>query len=694
MFNITEKLFQYGKHEVLIRTGRIARQATAAVEVCIGDTMLLVTAVVAKKALPNQSFFPLGVHYQERTYAAGKIPGSFFRREARPSEKETLLSRLIDRPLRPLFPKEFLNEVQIITQVISLDENIPTEVPAMLGASAALSLSGAPFQGPIGAARVGYIDNNFILNPTSVDLEKSRLELSVAGTESAILMVESEANELPEETMLDAVMFGHEQMQVAIQAINELTAEAGKPKWDWQAHEKDKRIVDLVNQHAETDIQQAYQVTDKQERSSKLATIRQEIVEKITNHVDDKECTDEINNTIASLEKNIVRQRVIDGQPRIDGREADTVRPIICETSVLRRSHGSALFTRGETQALVTVTLGTNRDAQLIDDLGGKYNERFLFHYNFPPYSVGECGRMMGPGRREIGHGKLAKRGIQAVMPTDKQFPYVLRVVSEITESNGSSSMASVCGSSMALMDAGVPISAPVAGIAMGLVKENDKYVILSDILGDEDHLGDMDFKVAGSEKGITALQMDIKITGITKEIMQQALQKAHQARLHILGEMGKAITTAKDELSPYAPRMITIQVDSSKIGDIIGKGGATIRSIQEATGAEIDISDKGLVTISTANQDAANQALSTIEDLVRDVEVNEIYDGKVIKILEFGAFISLLPGKDGLLHISEIDNIRVENVRDYMKEGDIVQVKVTNVDKQGKIKLSRKALL
>ena len=694
MFNIKQKSFPYGEHQVTITTGKIARQATGAVEVAIGDTVLLVTAVVAKEARADQNFFPLTVHYQEKTYAAGKIPGSFFRREARPSEKETLLSRLIDRPIRHLFPKGFLNEVLIMAQVISLDENISTEVPAMIGASAALALSGAPFEGPIGAAKVGYIDGQFILNPSPTQLQKSDLDLSVAGTKDAVLMVESEANQLPEKVMLDAVMFGHQQMQIIIDNINELAQEAGKAKWDWHAPQGDEALKQEVNNRAFAAISEAYTITNKQERSQTLRTIRQNTVESIHNDIDAEITKDAIENEIAALEKSIVRNKVIAGQPRIDGRDHQTVRPIECEVGLYPKVHGSALFTRGETQAFVAVTLGTDRDAQMMDDLEGKYDEKFLFHYNFPPYSVGECGRVMGPGRREIGHGKLAKRGIQAVMPKQEKFPYVIRAVSEITESNGSSSMASVCGSSLAMMDAGVPISAPVSGIAMGLIKEGDEYVVLSDIMGDEDHLGDMDFKVAGTEKGITALQMDIKIQGITEEIMQKALDQASAGRLHILSEMAKAISSSRENLSPYAPRMTNITVATDKIGEVIGKGGSTIRSIQEETGATIDINDDGVITVSTNNQEAADKAISIIENLTKDIQVDEIYEGKVIKIVDFGAFISLAPNKDGLLHISEIDNTRVQNVEDYIKEGDIVKVKVLNVDRQGKIRLSRKALL
>jgi polyribonucleotide nucleotidyltransferase len=694
MFNIKEKSFAYGKHQVTLSTGKIARQATGSVEVTIGNTVVLVTAVVAKEAKPDQSFFPLTVHYQEKTYAAGKIPGSFFRREARPSEKETLLSRLIDRPIRPLFPKGFLNEVLVMAQVISLDENVQTEVPAMIGASAALALTGAPFQGPIGAAKVGYINGEFILNPSTEEFKNSDLELSVAGTKDAVLMVESEANQLPEDTMLDAVMFGHKQMQVVIDNINELVAEAGKPQWDWTPASTNENLKQLVSDKALQGISEAYQITNKQERQQALRSLRHKIFDKIQAEATEEIKSSDIESEFGALEKSVVRDKIIAGEARIDGRDTTTVRPIECEVGLYPKIHGSALFTRGETQAFVAVTLGTDRDAQLMDDLEGKFDEKFLFHYNFPPYSVGECGRVMGPGRREIGHGKLAKRGIQAVTPSAEEFPYVIRVVSEITESNGSSSMASVCGSSLAMMDAGIPLSNPVSGIAMGLIKEGDKYVVLSDILGDEDHLGDMDFKVAGTEQGITALQMDIKIQGITEEIMQQALKQASDGRKHILGEMAKALSAPKSDLSPYAPRMTSITVATDKIGDVIGKGGSTIRSIQEETGAVVDINDDGVITVSTNNQEAADKAIAIIESLTKDIEADEIYEGKVIKIVDFGAFVSLTPGKDGLLHISEIDNSRVQNVEDFIKEGDTIKVKVISIDRQGKIRLSRKALL
>lgn len=694
MFTIAKKSFSYGKHQVTLTTGKIARQATGAVEVSIGDTVVLVTAVVAKEAKPEQNFFPLTVHYQEKTYAAGKIPGSFFRREARPSEKETLLSRLIDRPIRPLFPKGFYNEILLMAQVVSLDENIPTEVPAMIGASAALALTGAPFEGPIGAAKVGFINGELVLNPSPAQLQKSDLDLSVAATKEAVLMVESEANQLPESTLLEAVMFGHQQMQVVIDNINALVSEAGKPKWSWMAPEENDSLKQCVHKIAHQSITDAYAITQKQERLQAMREVRQHTVEAVQNELGNESSKEAIESEISALEKSIVRNKIIAGEPRIDGRNHETVRPIECEVGLYPRVHGSALFTRGETQALVAVTLGTDRDAQMIDDLEGKYDDKFLFHYNFPPYSVGECGRVMGPGRREIGHGKLAKRGVQAVMPKEEKFPYVIRAVSEITESNGSSSMASVCGSSLAMMDAGVPISSAVSGIAMGLIKEGDNYVVLSDIMGDEDHLGDMDFKVAGTEKGITALQMDIKIQGITEEIMQQALKQANAGRMHILKQMAKAIETPRDTLSPYAPRMTNISIPTDKIGDVIGKGGATIRSIQEETGATVDINDDGVITISTNNQAAADQAVSIIENLTKDIEVDEVYEGKVIKIVDFGAFISLAPNKDGLLHISEIDHSRVQKVEDFIQEGDTISVKVINIDRQGKIRLSRKALL
>ncbi len=691
-FNIVEKSFQYGSQKVTLRTGEIARQASGSVEVQMGDTTVLVAAVGSKTAKEGQSFFPLTVNYIEKHYAAGSIPGSFFRREGRPTEKETLLSRLIDRPIRPLFPKGFMNEVQVTAQVMSQDPNMGAEVAAMLGTSAALALSGMPFNGPIGAARVGYVDNEMVLNPTNSQLQKSALNLSVAGTESAVLMVESEASELPEQVMLDAVMFGHEQMQVAINIINEMVAEAGKPKWGWEAPDADLDVRAQVAQTAEKDMAEAYTETEKLARQDKIRAIKDAAKAALINESEDN--SEAVSSELNRLEKNLVRQRILQDQPRIDGRDLSTVRPIATRCGVLPRVHGSALFTRGETQAIVTVTMGTERDAQRIDDIEGEWSSKCMFHYNFPPYSVGECGRSGGTSRREIGHGRLAHRGITAVLPKEDDFPYVLRMVSEITESNGSSSMASVCGSSMALMDAGVPISAPVAGIAMGLVKEGDDYRVLSDIMGDEDHLGDMDFKVAGTSKGITALQMDIKIEGITREIMEKALLQANTGRLHILSEMAKTITMPRSDYSKYAPRLITVKVPVDKIGDIIGKGGSVIRSIQEDTGAEISINDDGVVTIAAVDGEASDKAKAIVEQLIEEVELNRVYEGKVIKVVDFGAFVSVLPSKEGLVHISEIANERVKDVKDYINEGDLVRVKVINIDKQGRIRLSMKALL
>ncbi len=687
-FNIKEKRFNYGSQEVVLRTGEVARQATGAVEVRMGDTYVLVAVVASEKAQEGQSFFPLTVNYIEKHYAAGRIPGSFFRREGRPTEKETLTARLIDRPIRPLFPKGFMNEVQVTVQVMSLDPNMGAEVASMLGTSAALALSGVPFSGPIGAARVGYVDGAFVLNPTHDQLSNSQLELSVAGTDKAVLMVESRADELSEQVMLDAVVFGHAEMQVAIEAINALVAEAGKPKWDWQAPQPSDALLSQVSSLAEAGMAQAYSVVDKQERQSAVRAVKEQTFAAL-----DEEQHEEAANLLKGLEKQIVRNRILRNEPRIDGRDTKTVRPISTKTGILPRVHGSALFTRGETQALVTVTVGTERDAQRIDDIEGMHSLSCLFHYNFPPFSVGECGRMGGTSRREIGHGMLAKRGVMAVLPKEEDFPYVLRMVSEITESNGSSSMASVCGSSMALMHAGVPVKAAVAGIAMGLVKEGNDYQVLSDIMGDEDHLGDMDFKVAGTEQGITALQMDIKIDGITRDIMEQALTQAHDGRLHILQEMAKTISSANEEMSPYAPRLVTVQVPVDKIGDIIGKGGATIRGIQEETGAELSINDDGIVTIAASDGEAIEKAKTIVEQLIEEVEVNRVYDGTVIKLVEFGAFVSVLPGKEGLLHISEIANERVHDVKDYLSEGDTVRVKVLKIEK-GRIRLSMKALL
>jgi len=688
-------VFQYGDRTVTIETNEVARQASGAVMISMGDTVVMVTAVGIKEAVPGKDFFPLTVNYQERTYAAGKIPGGFFKREGRPSEKETLTCRLIDRPVRPLFPKGFKNEVQIIATVVSLDKEIDPDIPAMIGASAALAISGLPFQGPIGAARVGYRDGKYLLNPSKTDLKTSALDLVVAGTQDAVLMVESEAKELPENVMLDAVMFGHEQMQVAINAINELATSAGKPRWDWQAAQKNQALEEAVREAGEAAINDAYRIAEKQQRSQRLAEIRQDLVAKLAPSEESaRDWTgEELKQAIDALEKGVVRSRIIAGENRIDGRDTKSVRPIGVRVGVLPRTHGSALFTRGETQALVVATLGTQRDSQIIDALDGEYREPFMFHYNFPPSCTGETGMVGSPKRREIGHGRLAKRGVAAVMPSMEEYPYSVRVVSEITESNGSSSMASVCGASLALMDAAVPVTAPVAGIAMGLVKEKDSFVVLSDILGDEDHLGDMDFKVAGTTKGVSALQMDIKITGITREIMAAALEQAKEGRLHILGEMAKAITAPREELSEYAPRYITMKINPERIRDVIGKGGATIRSITEATGAEIDITDDGTVKIASVDKAAGLEAQRRIEEITADVEVGKIYEGRVAKIMDFGAFVSILPGKDGLVHISQISEERVQNVGDKLSEGDMVKVKVLEVDKQGRVRLSIKAV-
>jgi len=686
-----KKSFQYGDHTVTLETGEIARQASGAVMVSMGDTVVLVTAVAQKTAVEGRDFFPLTVNYQERTYAAGKIPGGFFRREGRPSEKETLTSRLIDRPIRPLFPKGFKNETQVIATVISLDADIDPDIPALIGTSAALAISGAPFNGPIGAARVGYRDGEYLLNPGMESLKTSDLDLVVAGTDSAVLMVESEANCLSEEVMLGAVMFGHEQMQAVINTINDFAAEVGTEKWEWTAPEKDTALEEAVTEAATAGLTEAYQIAEKLTRYGKVDEVRNAAVEKLAS--DDGWSADDISGAFSSLEKRIVRGRIIDGNPRIDGRDTATVRPIHVRVGVLPRTHGSALFTRGETQALVVTTLGTTRDAQVIDALEGSMKEPFMLHYNFPPYSVNETGRVGTPGRREVGHGRLAKRGVLGVMPDMEEYPYSVRVVSEITESNGSSSMASVCGSSLAMMDAGVPLKAPVAGIAMGLIKEEDKFAVLTDILGDEDHLGDMDFKVAGSVDGITALQMDIKIEGITKEIMDVALSQAYDARIHILAEMAKVIDAPREELSDYAPRITTFKINPDKIRDVIGKGGATIRSITEETGTSIDITDDGEVKISSVDNIAGQEARRRVEQLTADVEVGTIYEGKVAKIMDFGAFVTILPGKDGLVHISQISNERVENVSDKLSEGDVIKVKVLEVDKQGRIRLSMKAV-
>ena len=690
--NPIKKSFQYGSHTVTFETGEIARQASGAVMVSIGETMVFVTAVGLKRGSEGRDFFPLTVDYQERTYAAGAIPGGFFRREGRPSENETLLCRLIDRPIRPLFPKGFTNEVQIIATVMSLDPEIDPDIPALLGASAACSISGLPFSGPVGAARVGYINGEYVLNPDRSQMEESELDLIVAGTSKAVLMVESEAKELPEDVMLGSVVYGHEQMQVAIEAIADLAKEVNTPVWEWAAPAPDEALAKAVADASEADFGEAYQIADKQDRYARLGEIRSATIEKLSG--DDAGYSEEqIRGAMDKLEKNIVRSRIIQGNPRIDGRDTKTVRPITIRTGVLPRTHGSALFTRGETQALVVTTLGTQRDAQIIDSLQGSYRERFMLHYNFPPYCVGETGRVGSPKRREIGHGRLAKRGVLAVMPDAESFPYTIRVVSEITESNGSSSMASVCGSSLAMMDAGVPLKAPVAGVAMGLIKEGDDYAVLTDIMGDEDHLGDMDFKVAGTEKGVNALQMDIKIDGITNEIMETALAQAHDARIHILGEMNKVISASREDMSMYAPRYITMKINPDRIRDVIGKGGATIRALTEETGASVDIDDSGTVMIASSDHAAGEECRRRIEQLTADVEVGTVYEGKVAKLMDFGAFVTILPGKDGLVHISQISDERVEKVSDKLTEGDTIKVKVLEVDKQGRIRLSMKAV-
>ena len=686
-----KKSFQYGQYTVTLETGEIARQATAAVMVHMADTVVLVTAVGQKEMAPGRDFFPLTVNYQERTYAAGRIPGGFFKREGRPTEKETLTCRLIDRPVRPLFPKGFQNEVQVVATVMSVNPDVDPDIPAMLGASAALSLSGMPFKGPIGAARVAYINGEYVLNPGISALKDSDLDLVVAGTEKAVLMVESEAKMLSEEVMLGAVMFGHEQMQTAIRVINEMKAEAGKPDWDWTPPEDNVALKEAVAAACEADLSAAYQIAEKQARTERVNALRDEVVAKLATGEEGAPAPDQVKAVFGSLEKRLVRGRIIEGHPRIDGRDTRTVRPISVRTGVLPRTHGSALFTRGETQALVVATLGTDRDAQFIEALEGERRERFMLHYNFPPYCTGETGMVGTPKRREIGHGRLAKRGVQAALPAEEDCPYVLRVVSEITESNGSSSMASVCGTSLALMDAGVPLKAPVAGIAMGLIKEENGFAVLTDILGDEDHLGDMDFKVAGSKDGVTALQMDIKIDGITREIMEKALEQAREGRLHILGRMNEVISEPRTEVSAFAPRFTTIKIHPDKIRDVIGKGGATIRALTEETGASIDISDDGTVKIASVDKAAGEEARRRIEELTADVEVGRIYEGRVAKIMDFGAFVNILPGRDGLVHISQISEERVASVSDRLSEGETVRVKVLEVDKQGRIRLSMK---
>jgi polyribonucleotide nucleotidyltransferase len=687
--NVHKTSFQYGTHTVTLETGRAARQADGSVLVSMGDTAVLVTAVGRKEAQPGKDFFPLTVNYVEKTYAAGRIPGGFFKREGRPSEKETLISRLIDRPIRPLFPEFFFNEVQVVATVVSLDPEIDSDIPAMLGASAALALSGIPFKGPIGAARVGYRDGQYLLNPTASDMKSSALDLVVAGTQDAVLMVESEAKMLPEAVMLGAVVFGHEQMQTAIKAIRELAAKAGKPAWDWKAAEIDPELSKAVSAQTEVELEKAYQITEKQARHARIGEIKKAVVETLAGGETPKFDARAVADEFGRLEYSIVRRRIIAGHPRIDGRDMHTVRKITVETGVLPRTHGSALFTRGETQALVTTTLGTGRDAQIIDALAGERKEPFMLHYNFPPFSVGETGMMGSPKRREIGHGNLARRGVSAVMPDMSGFPYIIRVVSEILESNGSSSMASVCGTSLALMDAGVPLKAPVAGVAMGLVLEGGKFQVLTDILGDEDHLGDMDFKVAGSADGVTALQMDIKIEGITREIMQVALDSAHKARLHILDEMNKVLSTHRPQMSEWAPTIITMKIDPDKIREVIGKGGAVIRAITEETGTTIDIENDGTVKIASVSGPAGREAQRRIELITSDVEVGRVYEGKVVRLMDFGAFVQILPGKDGLVHISQISDERVERVSDKLKEGDVVRVKVLEVDRQGRVRLS-----
>ncbi|MEM9171338.1 MAG: polyribonucleotide nucleotidyltransferase [Pseudomonadota bacterium] len=686
-----KKTFKFGAHDVTLETGAIARQADGAVLASMGDTVVLVTAVGRKQAEPGRDFFPLTINYGEKTYAAGKIPGGFFKREGRPSEKETLTSRLIDRPLRPLFPKGFTNEVQVIATVMSLDPAIDPDIPALLGASAALAISGMPFQGPIGAARVGYADGDYLLNPTAEQLLTSKLDLVVAGTKDAVLMVESEADRLPEDVMLGAVVYGHEQMQVAIDAINELAAEVGTPSWNWEAPPVDETLATKVAELATEGLTTAYQTTEKQARQELVRDAKSSAIEALSAGDEPEYSSEAVGGALSKLEKTIVRSRVLDGEPRIDGRDHKTVRPIDCKVSMLPRTHGSAVFTRGETQAIVVATLGTGRDAQIIDALEGERKEHFMLHYNFPPYCVGETGFVGSPKRREIGHGKLARRGIQAVMPTIEDFPYVIRIVSEITESNGSSSMASVCGSSLALMDAGVPTKAPVSGVAMGLVKDGDRFAVLTDILGDEDHLGDMDFKVAGTEDGVTALQMDIKIQGITKEIMEKALDQAKDARLHILEQMSGAISAPREEMSDWAPTIMSLKIDPEKIRDVIGKGGAVIRAITEETGATVDIDNDGTVRIASVDGASGKEARRRIELITAEVEVGTIYDGRVARLMDFGAFVTILPGKDGLVHISQISNERVEKVSDKLSEGDIVRVKVLEVDRQGRIRLSMK---
>ncbi|MFJ2993581.1 polyribonucleotide nucleotidyltransferase [Pandoraea sp. NPDC087047] len=697
MFNKVVKSFQWGQNTVRMETGEIARQASGAVLVDMDDTVVLATVVGAKKAKAGQDFFPLTVDYLEKTYAAGKIPGGFFKREGRPSENETLTSRLIDRPIRPLFPEGFYNEVQVVVQVVSLNPEVPADIPALIGASAALAISGLPFNGPVGAARVAYVDSQYVLNPSREQIAKSKLDLVVAGTEQAVLMVESEAQELPEDVMLGAVVFGHEQMQTAINAIHELVRDGGKAEWEWAPAAKNDALIAQVTELADASLRAAYQTREKQARTQELRAVSANVIAKLGEAAAAKgeAAPDdiEVGNILFDLEAKIVRSQILAGEPRIDGRDTRTVRPISIRTGVLPRAHGSALFTRGETQALVVATLGTKSDEQIIDALQGEYRDRFMLHYNFPPFSTGETGRVGSPKRREIGHGRLAKRALVACLPGADDFGYTVRVVSEITESNGSSSMASVCGGSLAMMDAGVPLTSPVAGIAMGLILEGNKFAVLTDILGDEDHLGDMDFKVAGTSNGVTALQMDIKIQGITKEIMQVALAQAKEGRLHILGKMTEAQSGVRTELSEFAPRMVTIKINPEKIRDVIGKGGSVIRALTEETGTSIDISDDGVVTIASPSAEGIAEAKRRIELITVEVEVGQVYDGTVLKLLEFGAIVSVLPGKDGLLHISEIANERIKDINEYVKEGQAVRVKVIQQDDKGRLRLSHKAL-
>lgn len=698
MFNKVTQSFQYGQHTVTLETGEIARQASGAVLVSVEDTVVLATVVGAKSAKAGQDFFPLTVDYIEKTYAAGRIPGGFFKREGKPSEKETLTSRLIDRPIRPLFPEGFYNEVQVVIHVLSVNPEIDPDIPAMIGASAALSVSGIPFNGPLGAARVAYVDGSYVLNPTATQLKTSQMDLVVAGTEQAVLMVESEAKQLSEEIMLGAVVYGHEQMQAVINAIHDLVRDAGKPVWDWTPAAKNEALINRIKHFAEVALADAYQIRQKQERSNRIKQIYADVMAHLNEDAASaggvKPDEVEVGNILFDLESKIVRGQILNGEPRIDGRDTRTVRPISIRTSVLPRTHGSVLFTRGETQALVIATLGTKQDEQIIDALQGEYRERFMLHYNMPPFATGETGRVGTPKRREIGHGRLAKRALVAVLPKEDEFSYSMRIVSEITESNGSSSMASVCGGCLSLMDAGVPLKAHVAGIAMGLIKEDNKFAVLTDILGDEDHLGDMDFKVAGTANGITALQMDIKIQGITKEIMKVALAQALEARMHILGKMQEAMPHGRTELSDFAPRLLTIKINPEKIRDVIGKGGAVIRALTEETGTQIDIQEDGTVTIASVDAAAAQEAKRRIELITAEVEVGSVYEGTVLKLLDFGAIVQVLPGKDGLLHISQISDKRVNNVAEYLQEGQQVRVKVLEADEKGRLRLSMKALL